>query len=205
MSSKTPQQEEILPEQILRAALQLYQRYGLKKVTMDDVSKAIGKSRSILYYYYKNKDEIFEAVIDLLLREVSEEITRAVESAASIEEKLKAFCLAKVHTSEERKSVFRAMEAGMDAEEISRHATIMSDLHERMMRSEGNLLKGVLARGIEEGRVRPLLPREIETIIFIILSGIRGMKREMAHTGDFSKLPVTVNAFTAMVMAWLRD
>ncbi|WP_345990272.1 helix-turn-helix domain-containing protein [Chryseobacterium sp. Chry.R1] len=51
-------QEEILKSQILQTAQDLYQRYGIKKVTMDDVAKAVGKTRSALYYYFKNRDEL---------------------------------------------------------------------------------------------------------------------------------------------------
>ena len=92
-------QEDILPEQILQAAMQLYQKHGLKKVTMDDVSKVIGKSRSSIYYYYKSKDEIFEAVLEMLVADVINEISTAVDKVSTLEEKIRAFCLSKVKTS----------------------------------------------------------------------------------------------------------
>jgi len=57
MSADSTIKEDIIQEQILQAAKQLFSVHGLHKVTMDDVAKAIGKGRSSLYYYYKSKDE----------------------------------------------------------------------------------------------------------------------------------------------------
>jgi len=198
-------QEDILPEQILQAALQLYQKHGLKKVTMDDVSKAIGKSRSALYYYYKNRDEIFEAVMDALIRGVVNEITEAVSKADAVAAKLRAFCLTKVKTSEDRKAFFSAIEAGMDADEISRHAQLMSDVHKRLMHAESALLKSVLTAGIRRGEIRGLKPKEQDMLIFILLSGIRGIRRELLQENSFAKLPAAVDTLTGMAMTWLED
>ncbi|OYW78704.1 MAG: TetR family transcriptional regulator, partial [Sphingobacteriia bacterium 32-37-4] len=44
--------EEIFKEDIIREAQKLFQAYGLKKTTMEDIAKALGKGKSTLYYYY---------------------------------------------------------------------------------------------------------------------------------------------------------
>jgi AcrR family transcriptional regulator len=205
MASETLIQDDILPGQILQAALQLYLKHGLRKVTMDDVSKVIGKSRSSLYYYYKNRDEIFEAVMDALISEVQGEIAAAVDHADSVEDKIKAFCLTKVKTSEDKKDFFSSIEAGMDAEEISRHNQVMSDVHKRLIKSETSILKKVFSAAVKNGEIRALKPKELSTLIFILLSSIRGIRREMRHENDFSKLGSTVEALTAITMSWLTE
>jgi AcrR family transcriptional regulator len=50
-------------DEILNGARDLFERFGFKKTTMEDIARQIGKSKSALYYYYKTKEEIFEAVI----------------------------------------------------------------------------------------------------------------------------------------------
>ncbi|WP_118972919.1 TetR/AcrR family transcriptional regulator [Taibaiella koreensis] len=197
-------QEDILPEQILQAALHLYRKHGLKKVTMDDVSKAIGKSRSSLYYYYKNRDEIFEAVMDTLIRDVINEIEVAVSKAATVADKLRAFCLTKVKTSEDRKAFFSAIEAGMDFDEMSRHAQYMSQVHKRLMAAEATMLKAVLAGGAKSKEIRTLKPKELETLIFVLLGGIRGIRRELQQESSFARLEPAVDTLTGMTMQWLK-
>lgn len=204
MTSATPIHDDILPEQILQAALQLYLKYGSKKVTMDDVSKVIGKSRSILYYYYKNRDEIFDAVREMLIRDIMDEITLAVDEAGSTEDKIRTFCLTKVKVSEEKTEVFAAMEAGMNVDEISRHAKTMNALHKKLMKAESDLLKSVFSTGVKKGETRLLKSKEQDTLIFILLSSIRGIRREMRNHEDFNNLKPTVAILTDMVMKWLN-
>lgn len=204
MSSGLSVREDVLPGQILQAALQLYQKHGLKKVTMDDVSKAIGKSRTTLYYYYKNRDEIFGAVMEQLIHEVMDEMEKAVAEADSPKNKIRAFCLTKIKVSEEKKAFFNAMEAGMDEDEISAHAAVMSSFHQRLMQEEAILLKKMLTAGMKQGKIRPMRPKERRMLIFVLLSGIRGMKRELQRKNDFGDLHAAVNTFTDMAVKWLQ-
>lgn len=204
MSSGLSVREDVLPGQILQAALQLYQKHGLKKVTMDDVSKAIGKSRTTLYYYYKNRDEIFGAVMEQLIHEVMDEMEKAVAEADSPKNKIRAFCLTKIKVSEEKKAFFNAMEAGMDEDEISAHAAVMSSLHQRLMQEEAILLKKMLTAGMKQGKIRPMRPKERRMLIFVLLSGVRGIKRELQRKNDFGDLRAAVNTFTDMAVKWLQ-
>ncbi|MEO9966623.1 MAG: TetR/AcrR family transcriptional regulator [Reichenbachiella sp.] len=46
-------------EQILDAAKQLFNRQGYSKTSVDDISQAVGMRKSSLYYYFKNKEDLF--------------------------------------------------------------------------------------------------------------------------------------------------
>jgi len=39
-------------EQILQEAKLLFSHYGINKTSMEDIAKAINKTKSALYYYY---------------------------------------------------------------------------------------------------------------------------------------------------------
>ena len=53
--------DDIIRADILRAAEALFQKWGLKKTTMEDIAKEAGKGKSTLYYYFKSKAEILLA------------------------------------------------------------------------------------------------------------------------------------------------
>jgi len=190
-------EQDQLSQQILETASGLYLKYGLKKVTMDDISKAVGKSRTSIYYYYKNREEVFQAVLDNLIKEVISEIDLSMNKRTSFEEKINEFCIAKVKTSQERASFFRAIETGMDAEEKSKH---MTDAHDRMMEAEKNLLLKVFAKSITDNEIPKVSLKEQETVIFILLSSIRGIRREMVLKNNFKNLNPIVNTLTSMVI-----
>jgi AcrR family transcriptional regulator len=52
---------------ILRHVGGLYRKYGIRSVTMDDVSHELGISKKTLYQYVKDKDELVKIVVELEL------------------------------------------------------------------------------------------------------------------------------------------
>lgn len=53
-------------ERIGQAAMECFERYGLEKTTLEDIAKTVGLNKTSLYYYYKNKEDIF---IEVAIRE----------------------------------------------------------------------------------------------------------------------------------------
>ena len=51
--------KELVKEKIGKAAMQCFEKYGLDKTTLDDIAQSIGLNKASLYYYYKNKEDIF--------------------------------------------------------------------------------------------------------------------------------------------------
>jgi len=55
--------------EIIRQVAQLYGKYGIKSVTMDDVAHELGMSKKTLYDYFSDKSALVNAVIDFLIEE----------------------------------------------------------------------------------------------------------------------------------------
>lgn len=77
--------------QIIEAAGIIFERYGFKKTTMDDIAFAAGKGKSSLYYYFKNKEEVFEAVVAHEAKQLVAEINKAINATHSAVEKLRSY------------------------------------------------------------------------------------------------------------------
>ena len=54
-------------ERILGKAHELFHRYGIRSVSMDDIAAQLGMSKKTLYQYYADKDELVNAVFDIEL------------------------------------------------------------------------------------------------------------------------------------------
>src|SRR6202012_379935 len=129
MSNNPVIKEDLIQRQILQAAQQLFQKYGWQRVTVDDVARAVGKGRSSLYYYYKSKEEIFEAVVDMEVGEILGEITRAIDRVSGTEARIAAFCTTKLHLTRKRREFYGSLEAGMNADEMSRFTRQKHEAH----------------------------------------------------------------------------
>lgn len=49
-------------ERIKQKADELFRRYGIRSVTMDDIAEQLGISKKTIYQYYADKDELVDAV-----------------------------------------------------------------------------------------------------------------------------------------------
>ena len=59
-------------QEIVQQVAQLYGKYGIKSVTMDDVARELGISKKTLYEYFADKSALVSAVVDYLIdRKVS--------------------------------------------------------------------------------------------------------------------------------------
>jgi AcrR family transcriptional regulator len=54
-------------ERILMKSNELFNRYGIRSVSMDDIAAQLGMSKKTLYQYYADKDELVNAVFDIML------------------------------------------------------------------------------------------------------------------------------------------
>ncbi|QKG52991.1 TetR/AcrR family transcriptional regulator [Hymenobacter sp. BRD67] len=192
--------EEVIQQQILTAAKHLFQVHGLAKVTMDDVAKAIGKGRSSLYYYYKSKDEIFEAVFLLEVREMLAAMTRAVEQATGTEQKLHAFFLTKLKVLREKRGFFQMLDAGMDATAFADLKKTKAVHHQLIMRQESRLLEHLLTEGMSQGELRQLPASELEILLLVLLSSIRGLRRELDLEANEAKMASAADMFIRMAL-----
>ena len=50
-------------KQIIEKSLELFQMYGIKSVTMDDLSTELGMSKKTLYQYFNDKADLVKKVI----------------------------------------------------------------------------------------------------------------------------------------------
>jgi len=62
---------------ILAAVLRCFTHYGYRRTSMEDIAREAGMTRTALYYHFKNKQEIFEA----LAAWFHERMLRAAEQA----------------------------------------------------------------------------------------------------------------------------
>ena len=51
-------------QRIQKGAHDLVMQYGIRSVSMDDIATNLGMSKKTIYHYFKDKDELIEAVVD---------------------------------------------------------------------------------------------------------------------------------------------
>lgn len=83
-------------KQIVDTAQELFFRFGLNKVTIEEVCKKSSVSKMTFYKYYKNKNELIEYILMRLVAEGQEAYTQIMQSDMVFEEKIQAVVEMKV-------------------------------------------------------------------------------------------------------------
>ena len=68
-------------ERILVKSEELFLQYGIRSVSMDDISNNLGMSKKTLYQYYADKDELVDAVIGDYISDMEHECLHCRENA----------------------------------------------------------------------------------------------------------------------------
>ena len=76
---------------IILTASRIFSHYGFRKTTMDEISTALKKGKSSLYYYFGSKEEIFEAVVLYEANQLRKQLTNAIKEVESPPEKLRNY------------------------------------------------------------------------------------------------------------------
>src|SRR6202000_2790704 len=63
-------------ERILSKAADLFMRYGIRSITMDEIASQLGISKKTIYQFFTDKDDLVSAVIE---REISANEMECVE------------------------------------------------------------------------------------------------------------------------------
>jgi len=135
-----------LRENILESTLQIFNQKGLK-FTMDDIAKEMGISKKTIYTVFKDKEELFLAVVDYIFDSI-----KAAEEAIHNNEKLS--------TIEKIRAVLGVMPEGYKDVDL-RQLYILKDKFPKIYaKVEERLESGwektiaLIEQGMEEGVIR---------------------------------------------------
>ena len=82
--------QEDRKEKILLKALELYMVEGYSNVSITDLQAALNMGRGTLYYYFKDKDELFQEVVDQYLIRPKHRALERVKDTATLPEMIDA-------------------------------------------------------------------------------------------------------------------
>ncbi len=167
------ERNDVIKDSILHNAQNLFQTYGLRKTSMEDIAKAMGKGKSTLYYYYTSKEDIFREVLQKELEEVFSKTKIAVDTAKTAEEKLKTFGVTKITVLGNMINLYRLVFG-----DLMEKPTCWNTLFNEYDLQETNLIASILSYGISNNEFKISCKKEMDLLPSIIVSCFRGLERD---------------------------
>lgn len=101
--------KEEFRKKIIVTAGQIFSRYGFRKTTMEEISKALKMGKSSIYYYFPGKEEIFKAIVLNEANILRNELTKAIKSVPSPIEKMRNYVFVRMKTFEKLSNYYNAI------------------------------------------------------------------------------------------------
>lgn len=78
-------------EKIFEAATDVFVEKGLDGARMQDIATHAGINKALLHYYYRTKDQLFNAVFEMIARKIFRKFSPVLDENLTLEEKIRFF------------------------------------------------------------------------------------------------------------------
>ncbi len=131
-------------ESILKIAQEIFSKYGYRKTTLDDIANAVRKGKSSLYYYFKSKEDLFQAVIMKEVELLGKELDKVVNRNTDPVDKLRDYLLTKITTFRNLANFYNALENDVTA------IGFIEEIKNRYEQDEIRMIKRILIEGVRK-------------------------------------------------------
>ena len=154
-------------DKIIDVARQLFAKQGVDDTTMNDIAQASGKGRRTLYTYFKNKEEVFYAVVEQEMERMSERLRLVLDKNMEPEDKLVHLVYA--HLSLIKDAVIRN---GSLRAAFFRNIWLVEKVCKSFDQAEVEIIQQVIMQGIRQGKLDVANIRMSVNIIHYCIKGL---------------------------------
>lgn len=178
MRRPDPIKLDIVREEILSAAMNLFQKYGINKTTMEDIAEAAGKGKSTLYYYFKKKDDVFFAVAKREISSLNDIMAKEIKSGKTAVDKVRLFFMIQDKSLRSKVKLYP-----MIFKEPNKHIHLFHNIQRLGNTLQTNVFKDILLEGIESGEFKSISKKDCNTIAVTAVAILHAMQLTMVLDG----------------------
>lgn len=150
----------------------------MRKTTMEDIAEAAHMRAASIYYYFKNKEEVFSSALRTIGGQYLSRVRTAVEAAHSGKEQMQVYMKKRLAAESEMGSNFdTTSEVVIELMPLVREATT------ELMASDTELIVQILHHGIDDGSFEI---DDVEQTAVVLQAALMGVGLS-CRTGDFDE------------------
>lgn len=158
-------------EKILLKAIELYMIEGYANVSITDLQAALNMGRGTLYYYFKDKDELFQEAVSMYLLQPKQRAFARVKETATIQDMIDAMMyymeqLKEVYEQVENKNINTSNVVTVMYTAYSRFPDLYKKAR-RLYERELNLWIQAIKNSMRAGEIRGNVPIDITAHMFL--------------------------------------
>jgi AcrR family transcriptional regulator len=154
-------------DKLIEVARQLFVHKGIENTTMNDIANASDKGRRTIYTYFKNKKEIYNAVIEKESEQLVSKLREIADLSLSPKDKLRRFLEVRFDIIRENDSQNDQLMRFFvrDMKRIEKIRRIASE-------KEREILKLIIQEGVECGQFDQQQCGNLDVVLLMIMQGV---------------------------------
>lgn len=167
--------KELVKEKIGKAAMQCFTKFGLDKTTLDDIAKSVGLNKASLYYYYRNKEDLF---VEAALKEGEEYILSLQEKVLKkrgIESQVWYYLQSRFSYYKNVLNMNR-----VSVETLNKILPRFFELYEALMKRETQFLSLLIKDAVANGELATTNPNKIASVLISISDALKHSVEQQA-------------------------
>src|SRR6056297_797276 len=131
---------------IVNIARKVFSRKGYRHTTMEEIARAANMGKSSIYYYYKGKEDIFEAVVVKEAQELKRQLIRVISSGNTPIDRLKDYITFRLYHVKTVSNFYAVLN-----EDDFGQMKFVKRVREKFEEEEFKMVRDVLEKGMSDG------------------------------------------------------
>ena len=166
---------------IVKAAQDIFARFGFRKATVNDIARAAHKAKSSIYRYFKSKEEIFQTIVEKESQILKEKIERSINAQSNPREKIRTYVITRMKVLKKLANFYSALK-----DEYLEHYAFIEKIRKKYLDDETKMIEKILRTGVEQG---VFMIENIELTAFAIIVALKGLEypliaQSISNTGQ---------------------
>lgn len=183
---------------IIAAAEKHFSLLGFEKTTLDDITGENGRTKTSIYYHFKNKHEIFKSVIEKEFDSVRASLQKVIdEQSENHIENIRRYLHTR-HASIKEQGAYRRFASSRFALGENPVSRVVSDARSSFDEWERMTLSSTISKGIASG----LVPETVSSDVFsrTLLNILKALEIQFFNANDKSEVEQTYNGMIDLII-----
>lgn len=181
---------------ILHVAGKIFEKHGFYKTTIDGIARAAHKAKGSIYYHFKNKEELFQGVVEKEFQTLRSELIKAIDDGKNAKEKLTNYIIARMKTISDLPSFNEIVKA-----DYLDHLDFIWEIRKKYDYEEVVLIKSILTRGINN---KEFGLDNVELTSPAILTALKGLEFPFFIEDEYNNLEIRLKELVRLLIMGLE-
>ncbi len=184
---------------IVKAAGQVFRKYGFARVSMQDISLACSKGRSTLYHYFKNKDEVLDAFAAQLILDMLKKSQKMLDADKGFIHNMEAYYKTKLTSL---KTILKQYDKVF--EDVKNDSIICIQKSKLFFKEEAADIGMIIDWAIDKKELASLTTEDHKFLSETLVTAFRSFEMEMFLYGGLEKFEDKLNWLTQILYKGLK-